>query len=287
MANDDYNNVDEDDDEWEHSDAKKLLKGDLLSGKIPLDGEGMTPQEAYLQRPEFIASDPKYKRFPNRLRALREQLIAKNDRADEDREALLHDRKLHPIPERNHRGELRWEGSEVQRLLRLDMDSGKHKTMKPSELYQSREEYNDKDKGYPLEVFRQHIHQEVRKRKFDKYLTMKREKKDREEKEKREKKKEQKKKEQENKEKKKEAEKKKMAEKQKKEREKQEKKKKKQQEMEEKKKKKELEKKKKKEQQKNKANRKTCKRCGGTDHSMVTSSKCKHHHEYLEEKKKK
>jgi hypothetical protein len=132
MANDDYNNVDEDDDEWEHSDAKKLLKGDLLSGKIPLDGEGMTPQEAYLQRPEFIASDPKYKRFPNRLRALREQLIAKNDRADEDREALLHDRKLHPIPERNHRGELRWEGSEVQRLLRLDMDSGKHKTMKPS-----------------------------------------------------------------------------------------------------------------------------------------------------------
>ena len=117
MAN---NNVD-DEEEWQYSYAKKLLTEDLLSGKIPLDSESMTPQEAYLQRPEYADSDPNYKRFPNRLRALREQLLAKNDRADADREAFLHDRKLHPKPARNHRGELRWEGSEAERLLRLDI----------------------------------------------------------------------------------------------------------------------------------------------------------------------
>jgi len=189
MAN---NNVD-DEEEWQYSYAKKLLTEDLLSGKIPLDSESMTPQEAYLQRPEYADSDPNYKRFPNRLRALREQLLSKNDRADADREAFLHDRKLHPKPARNHRGELRWEGSEAERLLRLDMDAGKHETMTPMQLHQSRKEYNDEDEGYPLKVFREHIHQEVRCRKFQHYLKVKAEKKEREMQEKREKNKQQKK----------------------------------------------------------------------------------------------
>ena len=43
------------------------------------------------------------------------------------------------------------------------MDEGKHKSMKPFELYQSRKEYYDK---YLLVVFRGHIDHEERCRKF-------------------------------------------------------------------------------------------------------------------------
>ena len=63
----------------------------------------------------------------------------------------------------NHRGELRWEGSEAERLLRLDMDEGKHTTMTPFDLYCSRSEYSD---HYPLKVSRKHIDQEERPRKM-------------------------------------------------------------------------------------------------------------------------
>ena len=43
------------------------------------------------------------------------------------------------------------------------MDERKHKTMKPQQLYQSRKEYYD---NYPLTVFREHIYQEEKRRKF-------------------------------------------------------------------------------------------------------------------------
>jgi hypothetical protein len=45
------------------------------------------------------------------------------------------------------------------------MDDGKHESMKPIELYRSREEYYD---NYPLTVFRtgRHIDQEERRRKM-------------------------------------------------------------------------------------------------------------------------
>ena len=56
----------------------------------------------------------------------------------------------------------RWEGSEAERLLRLDMDEGKHEAMAPRLLYAERREYRE----FPLHVFRGHIHQEKRTRKF-------------------------------------------------------------------------------------------------------------------------
>jgi hypothetical protein len=44
----------------------------------------------------------------------------------------------------------------------LDIDEGKNKRFKPEDLQNSRNEY----KKYPLEVFRKHIHQEERRRKY-------------------------------------------------------------------------------------------------------------------------
>ena len=76
---------------------------------------------------------------------------------------LAHGRRIHPEATHNQRGVPRWDGSKAQRLLRLDMDEGKHKNTKPMELFNSRPEYYEK---YELKVFRGHICQEQRKRKL-------------------------------------------------------------------------------------------------------------------------
>jgi hypothetical protein len=62
------------------------------------------------------------------------------------------------------------EGSEAVRLLRLDMDEGKHHTMRPRDLYQTRPQYYE---NYPLTVFRGHIDQEERRRKYIVFLKKK------------------------------------------------------------------------------------------------------------------
>ena len=162
------------DEEWEYSATKQLLLGDLRSGAIPLDSESMPPQVAYMQRPEYVESDPEYKRWTRRLRDLRESVREKNDRAASDSAALAHDRRIHPKPAFNHRGEPPWEGSDAERFLCEDMDAGKHNTMTPKELHASRKEYRD---NYPLVVLRQHIYQEERRRKFQYYLKVKQRKK--------------------------------------------------------------------------------------------------------------
>jgi hypothetical protein len=151
----------DDPDPWGKSEAKRLLLYDLRHGVIPLDSSSMAPRDAYLQRPEFCVTG--YKNFPSRLRSAREQTKLKNSRCVSDSAAFAHDRRIYPKPATNHRGEPRWEGSETERLLREDMDNFKHKTLKPKLLYKSRKEYHEK---YPLPIFREHIYQEEKRRKF-------------------------------------------------------------------------------------------------------------------------
>jgi len=146
---------------WQNSEAKKLLLQDLRSGLITLDTK-MTPMEVYCQRPEF-AEFGGYKNFPSRLRSARQQISSKNDRCVSDSDALAHDRRIYPKAATNYRGEPRWEGSEAERLLRHDMDEGQHEMMTPMMFWESRNEYKD---NYTSEVFRQHIYQEAKRRKF-------------------------------------------------------------------------------------------------------------------------
>jgi hypothetical protein len=146
---------------WKNSIAKKLLEEDLRSGKIPLDGNAMKPKEVYEERPEF-AEFCEYKHFPRRLRELHQQISRKNDRALTAADAVAHDRKIYSEEDSKQTGKARWEGSEAERLLRLDMDAGKHEVMAPHLLYEERLEYRE----FPLDVFRGHIYQEQRSRKF-------------------------------------------------------------------------------------------------------------------------
>jgi hypothetical protein len=146
---------------WRNSKAKKLLEEDIKHGRIPLD-HNMDPHHVYLQRPEFAEFE--YARFRARLRDLRTVIIDKVDCAASDSAALAHDRQTacYPKPTHNHQGKLRWEGGEAERLLHLDMDDNKHNRMKPEMLHITRGEYQH----YPITVFRNHIDQEVRARKF-------------------------------------------------------------------------------------------------------------------------
>ena len=150
--------------QWRNSEAQSRLRQLIESGEIPTDGS-MKPKDIWkdicLPLPEFAGFLSK--KFSTRLRTMRKQHIDKGSRAEDDSAALAHDRLHFPAPTHNHRGEPRWQGSEAERLLKLDVGEKKHLTMEPRELHATRPEYYE---NYMLEGFRQHIHQEVRFRKL-------------------------------------------------------------------------------------------------------------------------
>ena len=129
----------------------------------------MPPREVSLPRLEYVDYDPDYKHVGSGLYSLKEQCKVSNSRAAEDMAALVHDRNFYPKAIYNHRGEPVWPGSAAEKSLFEDIDNGKHNEMKPRDLHQSRMEYQ----VYPLTVFRGHIHQEVKKRKFINFLKSK------------------------------------------------------------------------------------------------------------------
>jgi len=142
---------------WATSTAKRLLTDDIINGNVTHD---MPAKEVYMWRPEYAATE--WQKFPRRLRDLRKQLNVGKTKANKDAEALAHDRQLFPKKTHSTLNLPNWDQSDAQRLLKEDIDNNKHKVMKPKELYESRNEYQ----VFSLDVFRGHIHQEVKTRKF-------------------------------------------------------------------------------------------------------------------------
>jgi len=149
---------------WKNCAGKRLLEQDLREGRIPLDSERMKPAVAFERRPEFaFPNEEDGKRlFAGRLQRLREKIQHKNDTSSAQSAALEEDRTKHPAPSHNHRGEPRWKGSAAEAFLKSDMDENKHNLMTPRDLHHSRPEYRQ----IPLRVFRNHIYQEEKLRKF-------------------------------------------------------------------------------------------------------------------------
>jgi hypothetical protein len=143
---------------WQHGDAKELLREHLVVGKLPIDMPPNQVWQRFKDRPQFadFCSDEDKKKFSPRLNDLKMQLKIKEHRAFCDLLALEHDLLIHPESARNHRGEPRWEGSEAQRLLKLDVAAGRDKNKTPRDFRTERIEYLQ----YPLDVFRRHIYQE-------------------------------------------------------------------------------------------------------------------------------
>jgi hypothetical protein len=147
---------------WRDSDAQKLLRQLLATGMIP--ESGMKPKDIWdnicSSRPEFAGFH--FKNFPSRLRSARQQGIQKGSRAVSENAAFEHDRLLFPPATHNQRGEPRWHGSPAESLLKHDVAEKRHEKMAPQLLRETRVEYME----FPLDVFRKHIHQEVRLRKL-------------------------------------------------------------------------------------------------------------------------
>jgi len=139
--------------------ARERLHDCLRRGEIPLDSKEMSSTEAFLLYPDEFAQFGGDKRFPGRLSTARTAHKKLEGKSEEEMAALQHDRKIHPVPTHNHRGEPTWEGSEAQFALKHDLRTGTYdpQTDWPMELFESRPEYQE----YELETFRKHIQQEI------------------------------------------------------------------------------------------------------------------------------
>jgi hypothetical protein len=81
-----------------------------------------------------------------------------------------------PMPDHKimlQRSQRFWHTHKAKKLLAEDVKSGKAYKMKPKELWSTKKEYKD----FPLDVFRNHIHQEKRFQREGPYWQLKRNKK--------------------------------------------------------------------------------------------------------------
>ena len=151
---------------WLDSQARALLMQDIIDGVVPPEPDNSMPtQTIFTSRPEYASYG--YANFSSRLSSLRKIVARDKTRADDDLEAFLKYKANNIIHTHNARGYPEWDGSDAQKQLKEDISNGLHDEMQPIELWCFREEYDD----FPLKVFRDHIYQEVRTRKF--YHTLK------------------------------------------------------------------------------------------------------------------
>jgi len=104
--------------------------------------------------------------FVRRLGTVREDYIKKLARMMSDLKAHDIAKKNHPTPEFNIRGEPQWHGSAAQRRLKAMVAEGKHEGKEPKSLYLDAADFQ----VYSLQTFRDHIYQEERLLKFNRYV---------------------------------------------------------------------------------------------------------------------
>lgn len=119
----------------------------------------MDVEMIYADKTEF--RQYKWENFKTNCGNLRTAIAKEFARANEDEANLVADMSRTPADGTNRN----WAGSEAERLLKLDVDAGRHLSMAPKVLRSTREEYQE----WPLKKFRDHITQEVRSRKTQAY----------------------------------------------------------------------------------------------------------------------
>jgi hypothetical protein len=147
---------------WEKSEARKRLYLLILDGVIAdEDNDAEDLQEIYMMDEEFLKYD--YGKFKDRLSRLRTKIHQLNDRAKDDLEAFENYKSNHKPSLFSHKGYIQWQGSDAQELLLDDIAKNMHKTMKPEELWLSRNEYKNE---FPLHAFRDKLRQEIKTAKY-------------------------------------------------------------------------------------------------------------------------
>lgn len=125
----------------------------------------------YSKLPEFEKVE--FGQFKERLRDHRKQVKENLKKSKEDETLMLEDRKIFPKQSTNEDGMPKWAMHRAKKLLEEDIAAKKHLAMNPRQLRETRTEYRE----FNLNVFRPHIYQQVRCKKFCNYLNDKREKK--------------------------------------------------------------------------------------------------------------
>jgi hypothetical protein len=146
---------------WRNSKAKRLLYKDIVKGIV---SEDAIPYEVYGMRDEYQVY--KYENFVTNLKNLLRLVDKKQAFADSDEAAFNHDLAFRTFAKG-------WSGSEAQKYLQEDISEGKHLTMKPKELHQTRAEYQE----YSEKKFRDFIYKERDKKKQKTYWLAKKKKK--------------------------------------------------------------------------------------------------------------
>jgi hypothetical protein len=152
---------------WKKSKARDLLYKDLVDGLIPRQAvdehrrSTMKLEDIFQMHPEYKLYDRK--KFSGRLSNLRQVYDECMFRAEIDQEAFEKYRENHQPSLFSHKGYPEWQGSEAQRLLKLDIEAGKHTQMSKTDLHESKIEYYE---NYPLDAFRDKIYQELRTAKY-------------------------------------------------------------------------------------------------------------------------
>eukprot|EP00978_Attheya_sp_CCMP212_P016722 scaffold44014_cov56-Attheya_sp.AAC.4 len=146
---------------WKKSKAKELLKTDIIDGTVT---DAMAPILVYAMRLEY--KPYKLDNFRTNLRSLQKKIHTDYGRRDRDCMDYGHDRFIYDELRRQAVADnggievVPWHLSDAQSLLKDDITGGLLKVLKPSELWETREEY----KEFSLKVFRNHIYQEVDRR---------------------------------------------------------------------------------------------------------------------------
>ena len=145
---------------WITSATRTLMEQDIKNGTIPMTTDEMSDQEVYNLRPEYLLLP--FNSFPRRLNALRDLYQKQLNRGMSDAAAFENDRRFSQRPTFAALGLPRWEGSNAERYLKIDIAAELHLQMTPQALRATRNEYM----SFGKTVFREHIHQEVKRRKF-------------------------------------------------------------------------------------------------------------------------
>ena len=149
---------------WLYHPLRAFLLEKIVSGEIPANYKLMKPRdvwETFCDADVFEGFEHDAA-FTRRLLSLRKLVEEGKQRADKDLDAFKAAKQNHPPPARNHRDEPQWNGSEAQRLLKIDIANNLHRTHWPRHLYDSKPAY----KEFSLDTFRDHIYQEVQTRKY-------------------------------------------------------------------------------------------------------------------------
>ena len=117
---------------------QKLLKKFLADGTIPLNDRVMGSKDVYYFDPEF-ASFPYEPYFVDHLTRLLSEARRGDKTGKSDHAAMIQDRAHYPCQPRNAAGALRWEGSEAEEMMELDVCKYLDDGMTPFEIYHSRE----------------------------------------------------------------------------------------------------------------------------------------------------